>query len=927
MSYRSLKSELQAALGRSQAEAVISKYKKLASEIDASGLKPHHIFSVLELYKSLCEAVDLDLENYKASLDSARAEANGIKSDEQSAARTRRDDDVKRAEDARSSKLSDLARISGDFTKSMRDAQEAIEKSTKNFNSLGWFDKKRSEKSYQAEIAQLTATIESCRQKILGTDQAKEAAKSYCAKQVEEINAAYSKRAAEIANECQSTLEDCAKMERERRESLMHTAKMFLESFIGKDQLDQYSAGIEAMRPNYEDYRPVSIDSFKEPSEFYLGFARWRSKGGRLLPTVSRSYIASDASSQFLVGLPYSIDLAGGMQLLIRPTGANDAFWDNDCVRALTLRLLMAYPPGKLQLTLIDSFKNGISFSGIPDIVDKHHESIISGGVLTETEYIAQALRSLRTKMGNYSGDQGYGRDKASYFEREPVQAVIINDFPNGFTADSLADLARLMENGEAFGMVFIIGMNPTYEADFINNANYKAILSRSEVISLTGEQPSCLMYNDTPFELAFGDEVEVIKNGDSIIKAMREGVMTSRARKEHFAQLFPNPTDWQDENAWRRAESTTGVMIPLGVSGASKITQINVGMPGANTMHHGLIIGPTGAGKSTALHTMIMSILLNYPPDEVQLVLIDFKEGTEFRSYAPYKIPNFRSITTTTEPEFALAALEDVKDLYEKRASMMTDLLEYRADNDAAIPQVLIIFDEVQALFADGVREDIKNKCLEILTLLVTKGRAMGIHVFLASQSFERVSCIQPLMSDMKIRLCLKDTDTGGILQDATALRDAPAGSAILNNQGGAADKNDLFQVCMLEDDERDELLGKLSDIYSAPGMEERYKSFDPRLLFTNIEDDFHHPMNEFIETGNRPIAHDTDPLLRIGSLLKVEGNSVPYKDTGRPFNIPLEGENILFIGDNSSVAKSMFIFSMLSISLDSLSRRSRFK
>lgn len=916
-----LLSEFKSTIAKSATESVILKNEGLASRIDQFGLTESNIIEVLSAFRDVCEGFTLDKNNYKAALTTALSEADSILSDEKDALRKRMDSDIAAAQKDKDKKNDTHNQIIDSRNQSIVDLQAKQNNLKNNLQNLNWLDRKMSEKSTEEEVDKLEREIDDCRKMIEEVNSAIAAAEEYFHHQVDEIKASHSRLLAEKEQEYKEFKTECNKLNQDRQASLDKLAKQFIEEAITEDILAEVQSAIGAIRPDYENYQVINPDSFTKPGELYLGFIRWRTQLGGSLCQINRSYIAHSPQGS-LFALPLVVNLSDGFQIIIKPSGSNDAFWDNDCVRAIALKLLMAYPPGKLQLTLIDSFKNGISFSGIPDIADKHHENVISGGVLTETEFIAQALRSLRTKMGNYSGNQGYGRDKQSYFRREPIQAVVINDFPNGFNEESLADLARLMENGDAFGMVFVIGMNPSYEAEFANNANYKSILARRDAITVEGSDLQHLTYKDTGFEFIFGDHVDVIDNADAVIKTIRSGVITAKARVEPFSQLFPNTSDWEDENTWRRKESSNGVMIPLGVSGASQITQVVVGMPGPNIMHHGLITGPTGAGKSTALHTMIMSTIMNYPPDEVQLVLIDFKEGTEFRSYAPYQIPNFRSITTTTEPEFALAALQDVKDLYENRTTIMTDINEYRRDNDMSVPKVLVLFDEVQALFSDGVKEDIKNECLEILTLLVTKGRAMGIHIFLASQSFERVSCIQPLMSDMKIRLCLKDTNTGGILQDASALRDASMGSAILNNEGGAPDKNDLFQVCILEDDKRDDILRKLSRIYDTVEMQDRYKSFDPRLLFTNIEDDFHHPFNTFIEELRRPETNKWDPILRIGSLLKIEGDAHPYRKTGYPFNVTLSGENLLLIGDNSSVAKSIFIFSILSALLDSLSR-----
>ena len=47
------------------------------------------------------------------------------------------------------------------------------------------------------------------------------------------------------------------------------------------------------------------------------------------------------------------------------------------------------------------------------------------------------------------------------------------------------------------------------------------------------------------------------------------------------------------------------------------------------------LIAGKTGSGKSTLLHALITNLALWYSPDEVELYLIDFKKGVEFKTYA----------------------------------------------------------------------------------------------------------------------------------------------------------------------------------------------------------------------------------------------------------------------------------------------------
>ena len=53
----------------------------------------------------------------------------------------------------------------------------------------------------------------------------------------------------------------------------------------------------------------------------------------------------------------------------------------------------------------------------------------------------------------------------------------------------------------------------------------------------------------------------------------------------------------------------------------------------GKGTSQHVLIAGKTGSGKSTLLHALITNVALRYSPDEVELYLIDFKKGVEFKA------------------------------------------------------------------------------------------------------------------------------------------------------------------------------------------------------------------------------------------------------------------------------------------------------
>src|SRR5207302_10138506 len=94
----------------------------------------------------------------------------------------------------------------------------------------------------------------------------------------------------------------------------------------------------------------------------------------------------------------------------------------------------------------------------------------------------------------------------------------------------------------------------------------------------------------------------------------------------------------------------------PLGRAGATKRQHLQLGR---GTSQHVLIAGKTGSGKSTLLHALITNLSLLYSPDEVELYLIDFKKGVEFKTYASHELPHARVVAIESDREFGLSVLQ----------------------------------------------------------------------------------------------------------------------------------------------------------------------------------------------------------------------------------------------------------------------------
>lgn len=153
----------------------------------------------------------------------------------------------------------------------------------------------------------------------------------------------------------------------------------------------------------------------------------------------------------------------------------------------------------------------------------------------------------------------------------------------------------------------------------------------------------------------------------------------------------------------------------------------------------HALVGGSAGSGKSSFLHTLILSLCQRYAPSELSLYLVDLKQGVEFEPYV--RLPHARAVAVESNRHFALSVIEELvricTERYELfRQARVGNIKQYRSRE--TMPRVLLIIDEFQSLFgADDGGHRVKNN----LEYIAEKGRAVGVHFLLATQSYARPS------------------------------------------------------------------------------------------------------------------------------------------------------------------------------------------
>ncbi len=208
----------------------------------------------------------------------------------------------------------------------------------------------------------------------------------------------------------------------------------------------------------------------------------------------------------------------------------------------------------------------------------------------------------------------------------------------------------------------------------------------------------------------------------------------------------------------------------------------------------HGLCVGATGSGKSELLRTVVLGMVARHSPDELNLVLIDFKGGATFLGLEGlHHIA--ATITNLADEAHLVARANDAlageihrRQQVLRRAGNAVNLAAYRRMRTRdrtlpPLPSLLVVVDE----FAELLQHH--PDFAELFVMIGRVGRSLGVHLLLASQRLDE-GRLRGLESHLSYRICLKTStaaDSRAVLgvPDAAELPTTP-GAAYLRESDG---------------------------------------------------------------------------------------------------------------------------------------------
>lgn len=447
--------------------------------------------------------------------------------------------------------------------------------------------------------------------------------------------------------------------------------------------------------------------------------------------------------------------------------------WSDDAGKAdaesyceqIVLRALAAFPAGTLRVAFIDPLGLGRSDASFLALGD-HNLDLVHRKVRSSRDDIEELLKDMvasieritqRYLRGTYASIDEY--NTAAEEIAEPYRLLVIHDYPQQFEkGTSLHLLQRVLENGPRCGIHTVIvadsRQTSEYEAGFedvrvgetldLGNStpwttvpnpgtSHRTVLS--DVRKQIGEKGAQRVTSELVDMVGRAAQESGVTTGIDRALRLYEKAALGGSRREIPEDAVPSLLE--DPATWWRNSSEHSAVAPIGPSSAREAAVLGFDSESTSSA---LLIGRPGSGKSTLLHTWISTLTMLYSPQEIELLLVDFKEGVEFAAYAREGLPHASCIAIESEREFGLSVLQETESRIRqrsidfKRVGGATGLEAYRRASGKTVPRVILVFDEFQVLFSQDDR--IGLEAGRLLEKIIRQGRGFGIHVLLGSQS-----------------------------------------------------------------------------------------------------------------------------------------------------------------------------------------------
>jgi S-DNA-T family DNA segregation ATPase FtsK/SpoIIIE len=213
---------------------------------------------------------------------------------------------------------------------------------------------------------------------------------------------------------------------------------------------------------------------------------------------------------------------------------------------------------------------------------------------------------------------------------------------------------------------------------------------------------------------------------------------------------------------AWRPRPARDRLRVPIGLGEGGSMIHLDIKESAQQGMGpHGLVIGATGSGKSEFLRTLVLGLAMTHSPEQLNMVLVDFKGGATFAGMS--EMPHVSAVITNLANELTL--VDRMQDALSgemvRRQELLREAGNYASIRDyekaraagedlAPLPSLFIVVDEFSEMLSA------KPEFIDLFVAIGRLGRSLGLHLLLASQRLEE-GRLRGLESHLSYRIGLR--------------------------------------------------------------------------------------------------------------------------------------------------------------------------
>ncbi|MFC6356449.1 FtsK/SpoIIIE domain-containing protein [Luethyella okanaganae] len=477
-----------------------------------------------------------------------------------------------------------------------------------------------------------------------------------------------------------------------------------------------------------------------------------------------------------VAGVPVveNLDRAGAIGV------AGDSSFAVGVARALVIQLATLHSPADLVITAIGGPDEAVEWGWLKWLphVDSPHSPIrgslsseftTAGMLLAELEELVAARRVAGAGRGEHVrsrlAEAAATRRADEAVEREPATptmvVVVLGDPP----VDG-GRLVQLGEEGADYGVHLVYLARETRALPVVCRTFVDVAADGRATVGFVREGRTV----DLVEPMSFSDhEAAELARLLAPLEDAGSPVLdeSDLPRQVAFVDLFDESiADDSDALAarWLKNDSLIDVWTPGTVREPGGIRAL-VGQGPLEPLHldlrrhgpHALVGGTTGSGKSEFLQTWILGMAVEYSPDRVTFLLVDYKGGAAFADCVD--LPHTVGLVTDLNGHLVRRALTSLRAELRHRERLLNakgakdlETLESRSDPETP-PALIIVIDEFAALaaevpeFVDGVLD------------IAQRGRSLGLHLVMATQRPAGV-IKDSLRANTNLRIALRVAD-----------------------------------------------------------------------------------------------------------------------------------------------------------------------